>query len=123
MNSIEKAPETAADRLARALFDTVLVPAAEARRAEHRAEFFPLAPDPAAASYFENLDRGARGETDFPGGGEVEGLINALADYWRAQGEAGLVALAPGLKSLARALGEEGAEGDGSVDPYCYTMF
>jgi hypothetical protein len=56
-------------------------------------------------------------------GGKAEALIDALAAFWAKQGEAGLAAMAPRLKELADALGDEAAENDGKVDILCYTLF
>ena len=114
-----------ADELAGELFDRGLPQAAAALRASGRPAYFPLAGAAEARSYFESpclgYEMGA--VFDFPGGGEPEGLVDALAAYWTAQGESGLAALAPRLKAIAAALREEAAETSADVDILCYTMF
>jgi hypothetical protein len=119
---------TEADRAratAAALFDDVVVPLAEARRAAGPQAYFPLGRDASAASYFDEPSLPTMQPADFelPGGGTAEGLVDALAQMWSAQGEAGLAALAPRLKQIAELLQAEAAEGDGSVSILCYTMF
>jgi hypothetical protein len=120
MNSTEKV-----EALALALFDERLVPEAKARRARGEKDYFLLAPDSQAASYFERPAVVSMQPDDFafPGGGGADGLIDALAKFWTDEGEGGLAAMAPALKEIAAALREEAAQSDGSVDVFCYTMF
>lgn len=122
MKSTETNP---VDQLTQALFDDMVVPLAQSIRASGRPAYFALAGEPGAASYFETPSVGVMQPSDFefPGGGDPEGLIDAIAAYWTEQGETGAAALAPRLKQIAQALREEAAESDGSVDILCYTMF
>lgn len=112
-------------RLAGALFDEVVVPLAQARRAAGAEPYFARAGDATLPTYFTKPELGRMQPSDFelPGGGTAEGLIEALAAHWSAQGEPALTALAPHLKAIAQALAEEAGEGDGSVDVLCYTLF
>lgn len=114
-----------AGELARALFDEVVVPLAEARRTAGALPYFPCAGDSGTASYFTPPDALVMKPADFefPGGGTPEGLVEAVAAHWSAQGERGLAGMAPRLLAVAEALRREDAEGDGSVDILCYTMF
>lgn len=111
--------------LAGALYDEVVVPLAEARRAAGKQPYFPLGGEPGAESYHVRpLARAMEpADFEFPGGGTAEGLIDALAAYWAAAGEPGLAAMAPRLKEIAELLREEAAESDGDVSILCYTMF
>jgi hypothetical protein len=112
-------------RLAGALFDEVLVPlAAEKRRAGVPA-YFPVAPDPGASSYFtpSSVSSMAPADFEFPGGGTPQGLIAALVDDWRAEGETVLASAGPRLTSIAAAVAAAAAKDDGSVDIFCYTLF
>ena len=117
--------QTDSTRLSGALFDDVMVPLADARRAAGAAPYFPLAPDPVVSSYFVPAEHTAMtpADFDFPGGGSAEGLIDALVTYWRAQGEHALADAAPRLKAVANALHDEAALDDGTVDIFCYTLF
>ena len=112
-------------QLAGALFDEVLVPLAQARRTSGAAPYFPLQQEPSAASYFVPPSLKVMSPADFElqVGGKSEALIDALAAFWAKQGETGLAALAPRLKQLADALGDEASENDGRVDILCYTLF
>jgi hypothetical protein len=115
-----------ARRLAGALFDEVVAPLAAARRAAGRQAYFPLAGDAGAKSYYVTpVVRVMQQPVDFefPGGGTAEGLVDALAEWWAAQGESGLAAMAPRLKEIAEALQEQVVKSDGSVSIFCYTMF
>ena len=117
--------ETGADALALSVFDEMVVTLANARRTAGRPAYFALAGEAGATSYFEapSLTAMQTADFEFPGGGEPEGLIDALAEYWKIQGEDHLATMGPRLKEIAAALREEAAEGDGSVDILCYTMF
>ena len=129
MNSTDAKLQTAAgsraDALARSLFDEALAPAATARRAEGRGGYFSLAAEPECATYFVRPDIAllSPADFDFPGGGDSDSLIDALVAHWASEGDARLVALGRRLKDIANALRDEALESDGSVDPYCYTMF
>ncbi len=111
--------------LAGKLFDDVIAPLAQARRAAGMDAYFPLAAQPGATTYFlEARPRTmAPADFEFPGGGEAEGLIDALAAAWAAEGETTLAALAPRLKEIALVLKAEAEEGDGDISILCYTMF
>lgn len=127
MNSIETARgdlESRADALARSTFDEAIAPAAEARGAEGQLPYFPRGFDAAAASYFDDVAEATNGDNfAFPGDGDPNALLDALSERWMQEGDARLAALVPRLKTIAEALAQEASEGDGSVDPYCYTMF
>lgn len=117
--------EDRARRLAGALFDELVTPLAEARKVAGKQAYFPLAGEAGAKTYYEEpvLRAMQPGDFEFPGGGTAEGLVDALAASWAAEGETDLAAMAPRLKEIAAALREEAAEGDGSVSILCYTMF
>ena len=112
-------------QLAGAVFDEVLVPLAQARRTSGAAPYFPLQQEPGAASYFVPPSLRVMSPADFElqVGGKADPLIDALAAFWAERGETGLVALAPRLKQLADALGDEASDNDGKVDILCYTLF
>jgi len=112
-------------QLAGALFDEVMVPLAKSRRASGAPPFFPLREEPSRTSYFGPPSLSVMTPADFElkVGDKSEALIDALAAHWKKQGETGLVAMAPRLKALADALGDEAAENDGKVDILCYTLF
>ena len=116
----DRARNTAGD-----LFEEFVVPLAESRRAAGQQAYFAMKPTADAESYYaEPLSRTMQpADFELPGGGTSEGLVDALAALWAAQGETGLVAMVPQLKEIAQALSEEAAEGDGSVSILCYTMF
>jgi hypothetical protein len=107
------------------LFDEVLVPLAKARRGSGAPPYFPLQQEASRASYFVPPTLKVMSPADFEleVGGKSEALIDALAAYWKRQGETGLAAMAPRLKQLADSLGDEAAENDGKVDILCYTLF
>ena len=112
-------------RLSGTLFDEVLLPLAGARKAVSAAPYFPKWRDAQASTYFEPSDitSMAAADFEFPGGGTPEGLIEALATYWLAQGDTALAASAPQLRAIAAALRDESVDDDGSVDIFCYTLF
>jgi len=111
--------------LAGALFDELMVPLAKARRTSGAPPYFPLREEPSAKSYFGPPSLRVMSPADFelPLGEKSQGLIDALAAHWTRQGEPGLAAMAPRLKQLADALGDEAGENDGKVDILCYTLF
>src|SRR5215470_12980406 len=92
MNSTD---EDRARTLAGALFDEVVAPLAEARKAAGKQAYFPLAGSPGAKSYFEEpiLRSMAPADFEFPGGGTTEGLVEALAELWTSEGEMALAAM------------------------------
>ena len=113
------------DALAIALFDAVVAPSTTALCSSGRPAYFAMAGDAGLTSYFEapTLAVMQGPDFDFPGGGTPDGLIDALARFWSAQGEAGLAAMAPRFKDIALALREETAEAASETDILCYTMF
>ncbi len=121
----ESITETSADTLALAVFDEMLAPLANARRSAERPAFFARAGEVGVTSYFEppTLAVMRPADFEFPGGGDPEGLIEALAKYWRSQGEIHVAAMTPRLHEIARALRDEADVSDGNVDILCYTMF
>jgi hypothetical protein len=120
MSSTESA---AAERLALAAFDDLLVPAAAAHVAAGQS-YFARGRDATVASYFGPPTRAVLTPEDFdyPVDG-AQGLLDAAAGYWALQGEERLVSLVPALRAIATALRDEPDGGDGSVDIMCYTMF
>ena len=124
MSSTDKLPVSVLE-LAGALYDEVVMPLAEARKAAGRQEYFSLAPEPGAESYYQKplLRAMKAADFEFPGGGTATGLIDALAAAWTADGETGLAAMAPKLKQIADTVKAEAADGDGKVNIFCYTMF
>lgn len=117
--------ENRADGLAVALLEDVVLPLTAKREAEGAPAYFPLSGDTSEATYYGPPTRSVMKPEDFdlPGGGVPDGLIDALAAHWTAQGETGLVAMIPQMKEIAAALTEEANEADGDVDILCYTMF
>jgi hypothetical protein len=111
--------------LAGTVFDEVVAPIGEARKAAGATPYFAPAPVADAKSYYQAPFARVMQPADFefPGGGSAAGLIDALAAYWSAQGETELAAMAPRLHEIAEALKEEAVEGDGTVSVLCYTMF
>jgi len=111
--------------LAGALFDEVMVPLAKARRDSGAAPFFPAKGDASRSSYFVTPALREMRPADFElqVGEKSKALIDSLAAHWTKQGDPGLAAMAPRLKQLADALGDEASENDGKVDILCYTLF
>ena len=111
--------------LAARLYDDRVEPIAEARRAAGKHAFFAPWRDPKETSYFATPALASAGAADLdrPEMAGPDALIDALAARWAAEGESELAALAPRLKEIARALGEEQAEQGVEVDILCYTMF
>ncbi len=125
MNLIDAVPAPAengeATTLAHALFDEVIAPAA----AEETPSYFAPAGEPDRATYFlqPSLPQLTPKDFEFPGGGDADGLIEALVEHWTKQGETRLATSGQRLKEIIAALRAEGVGTDGDVDPYCYTMF
>ena len=111
--------------LTQALFDEVVDPLAEARRAVGAPAYFPLGSEANAVTYFEQPDLTKMRPSDFElhSNDSAEGLVDALAAFWSDRGEAELAAMAPRLIEIAHALINEAAENDGNVDVLCYTLF
>jgi hypothetical protein len=111
--------------LAAALFDEVILPLAQKRNAQGEQSYFPLSADPTKSSYyvapFARVMQPA--DFEFPGGGNAEGLIDALVQYWTVQGETELASMGPKLKEIAAALATHLDAGDGTVSSFCYTLF
>jgi hypothetical protein len=122
MNSTD---ENRPNQLAGALFDEVISPVGNTRATAGEQAYFPTGKDMKATTYYsEPLARVMQpADFEFPGGGTVEGLVDALAAHWLAQGETELAAMAPRLKEIAEAWSNEAAAGDDSVSIFCYTMF
>jgi hypothetical protein len=122
MNPTEK-PRSAV--LADALFADALAPLSASRKAVGQQSYFPLQPDAAQKSYFEApvMKRMQPVDFEFPGKGTAEGLIDALAAAWTAEGEQVLAATAPRLKEIAAALKAEVETSNGEISALCYTMF
>lgn len=121
MSSTEHNPSR---KLAGALFDEVIAPCARTRAATGRQAYFPTGKDVDATTYYSEPWARVMGPADFefPGGGTVDGLIDAVAALWVTQGETALAAMAPTLKDIAEALRGEAPDGDGSVSIFCYTL-
>jgi hypothetical protein len=123
-----KRTESQAERstsLSHGLFDEVLVRLAHARRDANAAPYFPPWRDGATSSYFTPSSVGAMSPRDFefPGGGTVEGLVDALTAFWTLEREPALAGAGPWLKAIANALRDEAQADDGNVDIFCYTLF
>ena len=114
-----------AETLVLSLFDEKLAPLAASRQAAGSPAYFPTDKDAGLKTYFVRPTAEVMQpvDFDFPGGATPDGLIDALAEYWKNQGEDGLAAMSPRLKEIARAFKSELEEGDGSVNIMCYTMF
>ena len=112
-------------RASGALFDEVLIPLADARRAACAAPYFPAWHDATASTYFtpSAVRRMTPADFEFPGGGTPEGLIDAVTAYWLANGDTTLAAASPRFKEIAAALRDEAVSDDGTVDIFCYTLF
>ena len=93
--------------VAGALFDELVVPLAEARKAAGRQSYFPLKGESGAKSYYVAPLASVMKPADFefPGGGTADGLIDALTAYWADQGQTELAALAPGSRKSPRSCG------------------
>lgn len=104
-----------------AVFDALVVPAAEARRAR-RATAIPLGPDAAAASYFVTRERRtlARADFEWPGVSTVEELRGRLLALWAGDPE--LLALIEPLLSLVR-VPKAGAAPASDVPDHIYPMY
>lgn len=113
-----------AAQLIGALFDDVVAPLAEARRARGAPPYFPLEREAGATTYLAPPRIRAMRPCDYAlHGATPDGLLDALATLWAEQGEAELAALVPRLREIARALADERAQSDGTVDVLCYTLF
>ena len=125
MSSINAVSALATDgratALAHALFDEVIAPAA----AGGKPSYLPHAGEPERITYFlqPSEPQLKPADFDFPGGGDADGLIDALVEHWTKQGENHLATSGQRLKEIIAALRAEGVESEGDVDPYCYTMF
>jgi hypothetical protein len=111
--------------LAAELFDTHVVPLATARAAEGARSYFPRGGDDSRASYFDvPVHRIMKADDfEFPGGGSAQGLADALAAAWTAEGSAELAAMVPALKAIAEAMTTKPGDDDDTVSPLIYTMF
>ena len=113
-----------ADALARAVFDSAVVPLSVRRQAASAAGYFALAPDNSTSYFTQPVVPEMRGsDFELADGGTAEGTLAALAAQWLFEGDAGLVALVPQLVEVARLLRTEAAANCGEVDILCYTMF
>lgn len=121
MNSTDRDP--AARAAIETFFDTVLMPAAERRRASGRSTM-PLSADPGLASYWTALPARRLEPADFlqPSCLDAAELAAALAAHWQAAGEPELAPLAAPLVSLAQALRTPDAAPD-TPSAFIYTMF
>ena len=110
--------------LAGALFDDVISTVGKTRAAAGEQAYFPTAKDRLATTYYSKPLTAVMRPADFefPGAGTADGLVDAVAALWDAQGDDELAAMAPRLKEIADALRGEVVESDGSVSIFCYTM-
>ena len=111
--------------LAGKLYNDALVPLAESRRAAGEEAYFPTARELGVKTYYNEVSPRTMSPADFefPGGGDIDGFVKALAASWTAEGETALAAMAPRLKEIAIVLQAEADEGDGDISILCYTMF
>lgn len=117
-------PTARAAQLIGALFDEQVTPLAEARRRAGAGPYFPLGKDPRASTYFVEPRLRTMAPADYAlSGSTAEGLLDALAASWAAQGETELVALVPRLREIAGVLAQQRTQSDGTVDVLCYTLF
>lgn len=112
------------EQLAGALFDDVIVPLALERSNQSSADYFPLGPDEQAKTYFVEPSLAAMQAADFqPHPGNADGLINAVAALWAAQGEDNLAQIVGPMSEIAALLALESVQTDENVDVLCYTLF
>ena len=99
------------------LFDEVLLPIAGKPD-------FPLAPDPAAETYFVQRERPAMTREDFtaPSCLDVDDFEQRLAAYWTRTGRPELAARAPRFAEAARSVYAPATQ-DAEVSPFIYVMF
>ena len=121
MSSIEA---NRADGLALALFDEMVTPLSKSLAGQDRRRRFSGDYDGCAETYFERPQTTSTAAScEFPGGGRIDGLVDALASFWADRSETELVTMRPRLLEIAMALQEENEEAGGEVDIFCYTMF
>ena len=108
-----------ADRAIKQFFESELLPLA--RRGQR---YFPLAPDPAAVSYYTSRRRTTVSQADFhfSAGDSVESFEKTLVEMWQSSGNAELAVLAKSLARLAGMLREREAEPT-EVSPAMYVIF
>lgn len=125
MSRTESLAQTShAAQLIGALFDEVVVPLAEVRRARGAPPYFPREREAGATTYLEPPRLRAMRPCDYAlQGGTSDGLLHALATLWAEQGDAELAEIVPRLREIARALAHERQQSDGTVDVLCYTLF
>jgi hypothetical protein len=116
---------TTMETLAQSLFDEVVAPLAERRRSAGCVPYFQAKGNSDEHTYFVQPSVAIMDSADFefPGDGDVSGLIDAVVMYWKSQGDDGLGAMAPQLKEIAEMLKKETAENEDNGDIMCYTMF
>ncbi len=120
-----KQTSSPAEELSRKLFVEVLLPLAETRRMNGAQPYFSVARDSDIQSYFEHLKGGpmSDAEFEFPGGGNADGLAQALVAHWAAEGEVELGATRLRLEAIAAALRKAAMQANSDVDIFCYTLF
>ena len=122
MSSTEPSPS---ERLARQVFDRIIMPLAQARRSSGAPAYFPRTRNQDPDTYFSRpaVTRMEPPDFAFAGQGTAEGLIRETIAYWHQSGDADLCVLADMMAKTASALREEAAESDGTVNIFCYAMF
>lgn len=122
MNSIEP---SLSQRLTAEMFDRAIIPLREARRARDGTTYPSTDREERPTSYFSPLSDPSVKQTasDFAVYSTPEQLIDGLAAFWKASGDADLCCLIPMMRKIASAIQDEAVENDGSVSVFCYAMF
>jgi hypothetical protein len=123
MNLIEP---SLSQRLTAELFDRTIVPLAEARRTRDKSTYRPTDREEHPPSYFSPLSNPPMKEaaaSEFPVYSTPEHLVDGLAAFWEASGDANLCCLIPMMRKIASAIQDEAVGNDGSVSVFCYAMF
>ena len=91
-----------------AFFANLLQPL-KRHNAARRVQYFAREPDQAAETYWQEIATRTGGFGSVPADSDPAGLLDQLAEYWRASGDPALPRLLPYLKQLREALSAEAA--------------
>jgi hypothetical protein len=91
-----------------AFFANLLQPL-KRHNASRRAQYFAREPDQTAETYWQEIATRTGGLGNVPADSDPAGLLDQLAEYWRAGGDPALPRLLPYLKQLREALAAEAA--------------
>jgi hypothetical protein len=86
-----------------AFFANLLLPL-KRHNASRRVQYFAREPDQAAETYWQEIATRTGGFGSVPADSDPAGLLDQLAEYWRASGDPALPRLLPYLKQLREAL-------------------